>query len=92
MASTESCRCRRPRAVEDWRFGDTGITNEIVEGRRLSSYIMPIPASKVRGKQLELETQWTRDPTGRGDVFARAETRGNVARNALDDLGRWDRF
>ncbi len=44
-----------------WRFGDTGITNEIVEGRRLSSYFMPIPASKVRGKQLELETQWTRD-------------------------------
>ena len=22
---------------------------------------MPIPASKMRGKQLELETQWTRD-------------------------------
>ena len=22
---------------------------------------MPIPASKVRGSQLELETQWTRD-------------------------------
>jgi type III restriction enzyme len=44
-----------------WRFGDTGITNEIVEGRRASSYFMPIPASKVRGAQLELETQWTRD-------------------------------
>ncbi len=44
-----------------WRFGDTGITNEVVEGRRSSSYFMPIPASKVRGKQLELETQWTRD-------------------------------
>jgi len=44
-----------------WRFGDTGITNEIVEGRRPSSYFMPIPASKVRGKQLQLETQWTRD-------------------------------
>ena len=44
-----------------WAFGDTGITNEIVEGRRVSSYFMPIPASKVRGKQLELETQWTRD-------------------------------
>jgi type III restriction enzyme len=44
-----------------WRFGDTGITNETAEGRRTSSYFMPIPASKVRGKQLELETQWTRD-------------------------------
>jgi hypothetical protein len=30
-----------------WRFGDTGITNEVVESRRLSSYFMPIPASKV---------------------------------------------
>ena len=44
-----------------WRFGDTGITNEIAEERRTSSYFMPIPASKVRGAQLELETQWTRD-------------------------------
>ena len=44
-----------------WRFGDTGITNDVVEDRRASSYFMPIPASKVRGRQLELETQWTRD-------------------------------
>ena len=44
-----------------WAFGDTGITNEIVESRRVSSYFMPIPAAKVRGRQLELETQWTRD-------------------------------
>jgi type III restriction enzyme len=44
-----------------WRFGDTGITNEIVGERRVSSYFMPIPASKVRGRQLQLETQWTRD-------------------------------
>jgi len=47
--------------AQHWRFGDTGITNETAEGRRTSSYFMPIPASKVRGKQLELETQWTRD-------------------------------
>lgn len=44
-----------------WAFGDTGITNEVVEERRVSSYFMPIPASKVRSRQLELETQWTRD-------------------------------
>jgi type III restriction enzyme len=44
-----------------WRFGDTGITNEVVEERRVSSYFMPIPASKVRSRQLELETEWTRD-------------------------------
>lgn len=44
-----------------WRFADTGITNEVVDERRVSSYFMPIPASKVRSRQLELETQWTRD-------------------------------
>ncbi len=44
-----------------WRFGDSGITNDAAEGRRPSSYFMPIPASKVRGRQLQLETQWTRD-------------------------------
>ena len=43
-----------------WRFG-TGITDEIVDERRTSSYFMPIPASKVGGRQLELETRWTRD-------------------------------
>ena len=36
-----------------WRFGDTRIAIETAEGRRTSSYFMPIPASKVRGKQLE---------------------------------------
>jgi type III restriction enzyme len=45
-----------------WRFGIPGITNEIEDGRRPSSYFMPIPASKVRGAQLQLDTQWTRDP------------------------------
>jgi type III restriction enzyme len=44
-----------------WQFSDTGITNVVVESRRPSSYFMPIPASKVRGRQLQLETQWTRD-------------------------------
>jgi type III restriction enzyme len=47
--------------LRHWRFGDAGITNEVVGARRPSSYFMPIPASKVRGRQLELETQWTRD-------------------------------
>ena len=27
-----------------WASGHTGITNEIVEGRRVSSYFMPMPA------------------------------------------------
>lgn len=54
-----------------WRFGDTGITNDVVEDRRASSYFMPIPASKVRGRQLEakrsghaIESRKTRASTG----------------------------
>ena len=27
-----------------FRFSDEGITNEIVEARRISSYFMPVPA------------------------------------------------
>ena len=35
----------------------------------MSSYFMPIPASKVRGKQLQLETQWTRDRIEENEVI-----------------------
>jgi len=46
-----------------FRFDDDGITNEIVEGRRRSSYFVPIPSSRKKGKgqQLSLDTQWTQD-------------------------------
>jgi len=43
-----------------FRFSDEGITNEIVEQRRPSSYFTPIAASKKKGKQLVL-TEWTQD-------------------------------
>jgi len=44
-----------------WRFERDGITNDIVEGRRVSSYFMPIPKSKRGGDQLQFETEWTSD-------------------------------
>jgi type III restriction enzyme len=48
-----------------FRFDDDGITNEVVEGRRVSSYFVPIPQSKKKGgkgsKQLAFETEWTQD-------------------------------
>ena len=44
-----------------FKFDDDGITDEVVEARRISSYFMPIPAAKKKGKQLELATEWTRD-------------------------------
>src|SRR5829696_9003310 len=45
-----------------FRFTEDGITNQIVEGRRPSSYFVPIPRAKTRGKQLLLpDSQWTQD-------------------------------
>jgi len=43
-----------------FRFSDEGITDEIVEGRRISQYFMPIAPPKKKGaKQLAFETEWT---------------------------------
>jgi len=45
-----------------FRFTDEGITNEIDEGRRISSYFVPIARPKKKGKQQALfETEWTQD-------------------------------
>ncbi|MBI5826691.1 MAG: DEAD/DEAH box helicase family protein [Deltaproteobacteria bacterium] len=44
-----------------FRFTEEGITNEIVEPRRISSYFVPIPRPKKKGKQLSFETEWTED-------------------------------
>lgn len=43
-----------------FRFSDQGITDERVEGRRTSSYFVPIARPKKNGsKQLQFETKWT---------------------------------
>src|SRR5258708_38894915 len=48
--------------VRHFKFGDEGITNEIVDGRRISSYFVPIARPKKKGKDKSLfETEWTQD-------------------------------
>lgn len=42
-------------------FGEDGITNQVVEKRRLSAYFMPIPESRRRRGQISLEAEWTAD-------------------------------
>ena len=44
-------------------FSEEGITNEVVEARRVSSYFVPIAKPKKKGKQKQLsfETEWTQD-------------------------------
>ena len=46
-----------------FRFSEDGITNEIVEQRRISSYFVPIAKPKKRKlqDQLSLSTEWTED-------------------------------
>jgi type III restriction enzyme len=45
-----------------FRFSDEGITDEIVETRRVSSYFVPIPKAKSKGKsQLIFDTEWTKE-------------------------------
>src|SRR3972149_1979966 len=46
---------------QPFRFTGEGITNEIVSGRRSSSYFVPIARPKKKGKQLQFETEWTQD-------------------------------
>lgn len=43
-------------------FTDEGISDRVLDGRRPSSYFMPVAASKKKGgKQLAFETEWTAD-------------------------------
>lgn len=45
-----------------FKFSEQGITNEIVEKRRVSSYFVPIPAPRNRtAQQMVLDTEWTKD-------------------------------
>src|SRR3990170_1568929 len=60
-----------------FRFSEEGITNEIAESRRVSSYFMPIPAAKKKGKQLAFDTEWTKDRVEENKFINRI--RGRVA-------------
>ncbi|MDP2659181.1 MAG: DEAD/DEAH box helicase family protein, partial [Dehalococcoidia bacterium] len=54
-----------------FRFSDEGITNEIVDGRRVSSYFVPIarPKKKKGGAQPALfDTEWTQERIKENDL------------------------
>jgi type III restriction enzyme len=50
-----------------YKFDDDGITDEVVQGRRPSSYFIPIAAPKKKTKQLTFDTQWTADRAKEND-------------------------
>lgn len=45
-----------------FRFTEDGITDEVLEERRISQYFVPIPCAKKKSaRQLSFETEWTAD-------------------------------
>ena len=64
-----------------FRFTDEGITNEIVDGRRISSYFVPIPRPKKKGKQLVFDTEWTEDRIEENKIVNRIRERVGIWRS-----------
>ncbi len=52
-----------------FRFGEEGITSELVEQRRPSAYFVPIPQAKRKAGQQSFETEWTRDRLKESDAI-----------------------
>ncbi|HVF53166.1 MAG TPA: DEAD/DEAH box helicase family protein [Actinomycetota bacterium] len=44
-----------------FKFDDQGITGEVVEERRVSTYFVPIPQSKKKAGQESFDTEWTKE-------------------------------
>jgi type III restriction enzyme len=60
-----------------FRFGDEGITNDIVDGRRSSSYFVPIARPRKKGGQLAFETEWIQERIQENQLIN--DIRGRVA-------------
>ncbi len=64
-----------------FKFSDEGITDEIVEARRISSYFIPIPQPRKKNpKQLSFETEWTADRIEENKFINRVRERVNTWR------------
>jgi len=59
-----------------FRFSEEGITDEIVEARRVSQYFIPIPHPRKRNaRQMSFETEWTADRVKENDFINRVRSR-----------------
>ncbi|MEK7784040.1 MAG: DEAD/DEAH box helicase family protein, partial [Chloroflexota bacterium] len=62
--------------VRHFKFTDDGITDEIVEARRVSSYFIPIPRPKKKNaRQMAFETEWTADRVKENDFINKVRSR-----------------
>jgi type III restriction enzyme len=62
-----------------FRFGEAGITSEVVEERRASAYFVPIPAAKKKS-QMHFDTEWTRDRIEESQFINRVRERVGIWR------------
>ncbi|MCL4498722.1 MAG: DEAD/DEAH box helicase family protein, partial [Chloroflexi bacterium] len=63
-----------------FRFDEEGITNDVVQERRISSYFIPVAQPKKKGKQLVLDTEWTAERIKPNDEINRIRARVAVWR------------
>ncbi|MBE3064760.1 MAG: DEAD/DEAH box helicase family protein, partial [Spirochaetes bacterium] len=78
-----------------FKFSDDGITNEIEEKRRPSSYFIPIaqPRKKDRTGQIRFETEWTQDRLRENELINQIRERGGLwRRNGYKGITKTSRF
>ncbi|MGQ0465465.1 MAG: BPTD_3080 family restriction endonuclease [Sporichthyaceae bacterium] len=63
-----------------FRFDSDGITDEIVEKRRVSEYFVPVPQTKKKGAQLQFDTEWTADRIKPNDFVNQVRARVDIWR------------
>jgi type III restriction enzyme len=64
-----------------FRFDEEGITNEVVLGRRVSSYFIPIAQSRKKGVvQLSFDTEWTQERVRENEFINQVRSRVDVWR------------
>lgn len=65
-----------------FRFTDDGITDEIVDGRRPSSYFLPIAQPRKREKQTKFQTEWTVDRIRENEFINQVRSRVDLWRKS----------
>jgi len=69
------------RPQRHFKFSEEGITDEIIESRRISSYFVPIPQPrKKNSQQLSFDTQWTGDRIEENKFINRVRERVSIWR------------
>ncbi|MFA5837503.1 MAG: DUF559 domain-containing protein [Bellilinea sp.] len=64
-----------------FKFSEDGITDEIIEARRISSYFVPIPRPRNHNpKQLAFDTEWTEDRIEENKFINRVRERISIWR------------